>query len=60
MVETHDDPSLFAECLAAMAASNDAYPCDLLAPRSLAEFTLLETSPTPRAPTAPLRLGQGS
>lgn len=32
MPEPHDDNSLFAECLAAMTAAGDAYPCEILAP----------------------------
>lgn len=32
MAEPHPDHSLFTECLAAMAAAGDAYPCETLAP----------------------------
>lgn len=32
MVEPHSNLSLYAECLAAMAASGDAYPCEMFAP----------------------------
>jgi hypothetical protein len=32
MPDPHTDPNLYAECLAAMAASGEGYPCETLAP----------------------------
>ena len=49
MAEHHSDRSLFAECLAAMAASGAAYPCDLLAPVSATGCAL----PEPRSAAGP-------
>jgi hypothetical protein len=58
MAEVHSDPGLFAECLAAMAASGDAYPCDMLAPPSATGCALPEPSPVPSTTTAPSHQGQ--
>jgi hypothetical protein len=44
MAEPIIDHSLYAECLAAMAASGDGFPCDTLAPRGLLEFTMHDRS----------------
>jgi hypothetical protein len=55
MADRHADHSLFAECLAAMATSGDAYPCDMLAPPSATGCALPEPSPAPSTTTAPSR-----
>ena len=40
MAEPHPAHDLFTECLAAMAAAGDTYPCDTLAPAQQAECAL--------------------
>ncbi len=40
MAELRTDHSLFTECLAAMTAAGDAYPCETLAPVPQAECAL--------------------
>lgn len=54
MAEPDADHSLSAECLAAMIASMNAYPCDLLAPKTAPECTLPDPLPDgPQTPQGP-------
>jgi hypothetical protein len=56
MTRPDADLSLFAECLAAMAASGEAYPCDTFAPIRRADSVSHDGGPQTTMGLPPRRL----
>jgi hypothetical protein len=50
MAEDYTAPDLYIECLTAMAASGEVYPCETLAPVLQADCALPDAPSTPTLP----------